>query len=862
MDSIGTLLSGLPATPFTDLLSGALLLVRRTLVPVGGATSCGSACSGKGLPGAAVTGQVLTVTSAVDGAPGSLRAVLGAASAGDVIRFAPSLRHRTLTLTEGELDVNTSVRIEGTQQTLDAKGLSRIMRMDQPGTSVTLSGLTFANGAAPADDVNGTRGGAILADGVSLTICGSRFTQNTASATEPAGMTASFTQPGLGGAIAAVDSTVSISDSEFRCNSAAGADNTRQQQAGSGLGGAIFTSYSTLVLERTRFTGNSAAGGSGVTPIEEFPTSDGGWGAGGAVFSERGPVSATNVTFEDNAATGGNGLDGSASNPYGNDVGAGGRASAGALWVQGLGIDGGDAIPLRLDRVQFTGNTATGGAAGSQGAPFLAGQQGGRAVGGGLATVDWADVTMTDVNFRDNVATGGGVGPNAADAGANTGTGGVGQGGGMFAESPAALQATHVTVRHNTARGGRGSDSAAGSGTEAGEGGFAYGGGIFMINGTAGLGAPRVIAAGIRQTGIIGNRAVGGQPGAGPLPESGLGAGGLAVGGGMDLVSAFQSEFVALRFIGNSAIAGQGKPAYGGGLATPFGGSTAATESRLLIQNSVFRDNSAVGGADAANEVYRETTGGALDNNGAGTIVSDTRFQGNTAVGGNDTGSGHVGSGLGGAVYSGGQNPSITFYNNTFARNAALGGRRVVAGESVSEASSGAALGGAVYTATGTTSVNGDTFERNTATVRTAGDHTALGGAIAVARPTEGYVSYLVTTGARFASNTATSTSGVAGGGAVAFSGTAFTDNGSSFRSNIARTGLLHGSALGGALLLEQTSRLNGTTVTNNRARGSQGYGGGVALPLGPDVLTQLQTTIRRNVATTAGDDVWWPSAD
>ncbi len=45
-----------------------------------------------------------------------------------------------------------------------------------------------------------------------------------------------------------------------------------------------------------------------------------------------------------------------------------------------------------------------------------------------------------------------------------------------------------------------------------------------------------------------------------------------------------------------------------------------------------------------------------------------------------------------------------------------------------------------------------------------------------------------------------------------------------------------------------------------NRARGSEGYGGGIALPNGPEVLTQALTTIGWNRATTAGDDVWWPS--
>lgn len=852
LDTVGNWLTGLPAT---DLLSGALLLTRRTLISGSGSPSCGSTCTGEPL-----SGQVLTVTNRVDGAPGSLRDVLGKASSGDVIRFAPLLRHATLKLTQGELDVNVSVRVDGTQQTLDAGGMSRIMRLDELGTSISLSGLTFTGGAAPGDPFQATMGGAILADGVALDISRSRFTKNSAVSSQPADPANSFMQAGVGGAIAAVNATISISDSEFTCNAAAGADNDGQQQASSGLGGAIFAGDSTVLLLRTAFTGNTATGGSGVAPIAEFPTSDGGWGAGGAVFSQGGPVSATNVTFRRNAATGGNGLDGSASNPYGNDVGAGGRASAGALWVQGRGLTGGEPVPLELNRVTFAHNAATGGAAGAQGAPYLAGQQGGRAIGGALATVDWVDVSLENVTLADNVATGGGAGRNTPDAGPNTGTGGVGQGGGAFLESPASLQATRLSVRHNTAQGGTGADSGPDSGTEGGEGGFAYGGGILLINNTAGLGPPVVIPVGIRQTGIVGNRAVGGQGGEGPLPEGGLGAGGLAQGGGMDMISAFQSDLVGVRFIGNSAISGQGKPAYGGGLATPFGGSEGGLDARLLIQNSVFRDNSAVGGKDAANDVYRETTGGAFDNNGAGTVVSGTRFVHNTALGGDDTGSGHAGSALGGAVYSGGQHPSITFSNNTFAWNVAQGGRRLAPGESTNETASGEAHGGALFSATGTITVNGGAFEHNQAIVRVSAPRQAVGGAIEAADPADGYTNDLNTIGVRFASNVARSATGTSAGGAVAFDGTAFTDNGSAFRFNLARSGLANGAALGGALMIGQTSQLAGTTVAFNRATAAQGYGGGLALPHGLDVLTQVQTTVRHNSATTAGDDIWWPA--
>ncbi|NBP86223.1 MAG: hypothetical protein EBU54_13940, partial [Mycobacteriaceae bacterium] len=67
--------------------------------------------------------------------------------------------------------------------------------------------------------------------------------------------------------------------------------------------------------------------------------------------------------------------------------------------------------------------------------------------------------------------------------------------------------------------------------------------------------------------------------------------------------------------------------------------------------------------------------------------------------------------------------------------------------------------------------------------------------------------------------------------------------------------------AYGGALFLETDSRLLGSLITHNRASAASGFGGGIALPYGPDVLTEVQTSVRRNAAATAGDDVWFPSS-
>lgn len=859
LDNVGQWLSELPVNPLTDMLSESLWLARRTLFPVGAGAWSSSPCSCAADKQAAPAGRVLTVTNPVDGEAGSLRDVLGSAESGDVIRFAPGLRHATLHLTRGELNVDTSVRIEGTQQTLAADGLSRIMRLDEAGTSITLVGLTFADGAAPGDPGQATTGGAILADGVTLRICGTRFVGNRAASTDPGLPESAFMQLALGGAIAAIQSGVSISDSAFIGNRAAGADNNAEQQASGGYGGAIYAQDTTIALVRTQFTGNAASGGSGNTPIATFPSVDGGPGTGGAIFSFGGGLSADHVTFQGNSAIGGNGLDGTVSNPYGNTVGDGGNAAGGAVWAVGRGQKAGAAVLLELRNVMFKSNSAVGGVAGTQGLASLQAGQGGLSSGGALGTAQWVAVTMADVTFESNHARAGGGGPNAAGAGENVGYGGKAQGGGAYLESTASVDAWRLLVRNNTAQGGAGGDSSPGN--QSGVGGWAFGGGLSLNNTTTGK-SPTVIPLNIRDSRIVGNSVLGGRAGEGAPPPDGLGAGGAAQGGGMVTTSLYKSQLVGVGFIDNSAVAGQGKFAIGGGLNNAYGSPPPGLDAGLLIQNSSFRNNTVVGGDDAPSATYRASGGGAFFNNASGTVVSGSRFNGNSAVGGNDTGSGHVGSGLGGAILSEGRSPTIDLYNSAFEHNSAVGGRRLVPGESFVEPVSGEAAGGAIRSGTGAVTVSGGSFVANQSIVRAGGDRIASGGAIDIAQPGEGFTGYLNTVGVRFNSNVADSDSGTATGGAIAFNGTAFADNGSTFRGNVARSGQPSGSAYGGALYLQTQSQLNGSKITRNYAHAPLGYGGGAALPNGPEVLTQVQSSLVNNRASTAGDDLWSPSTE
>src|SRR5262245_36086056 len=57
--------------------------------------------------------STLTVTSAADHGPGTLRRAIVSAKSGDTIHFSPSLNGQTIGLTSGELKITKSLNIQG-----------------------------------------------------------------------------------------------------------------------------------------------------------------------------------------------------------------------------------------------------------------------------------------------------------------------------------------------------------------------------------------------------------------------------------------------------------------------------------------------------------------------------------------------------------------------------------------------------------------------------------------------------------------------------------------------------------------------------------------------------------------------------
>ncbi len=113
--------------------------------------------------------STLTVTNDHDRGSGSLRAELAAAVAGDTIKFAPSA-YGTITLSSGELNVASSVDIEGPGAAIlsvNGGGKSRVFYIPSA-IAATISGLTITDGAAGA----ASHGGGLYNQGTTtLTDC-------------------------------------------------------------------------------------------------------------------------------------------------------------------------------------------------------------------------------------------------------------------------------------------------------------------------------------------------------------------------------------------------------------------------------------------------------------------------------------------------------------------------------------------------------------------------------------------------------------------------------------------------------------------------------------------------------------------
>jgi hypothetical protein len=515
--------------------------------------------------------STLTVNSAADSGAGSLRATIAAATSGDTIDFASSIH--SITLTSKELDIPISLTIEGPGAnglTISGNYANRVFEISDSAT-VTIEDLTIADGAVVSANGGGILidsgtslalkqavvtgnsayansqgyygdGGGVENDG-SLTIAGSRFTDNQCSGgsyTDP------ITEGSAGGAIDSQGPALSVTSSTFAYNDSVGPSTG----TGEGNGGAINTS-STASITFCTFSGNESIGRT---------TNGGALSAGENELFAAPPLSISNCTFTANEAVGANGAE-DFTEKFGGQAVGGAIASAGPLTISGssftgniaqAGTDGNNLDPidggpfvdsadgggviefantLTISSTTFTANKAIAGR--SVDGP------GGSAIGGGVASWIFSTTSLTGVKFIGNEAVGGAGGPGYA--------GGTASGGGLDNGADSSAMVSACSFAGNFALGGSGGSDAAGA---SGAGGaIANGGGLNELE-VIFLGLPSdtssVIIAG---SALALNVADGGAGGSG-------GNGGSGQGGGCYVYSGTTATIDGSKLVLNTAIGG------------------------------------------------------------------------------------------------------------------------------------------------------------------------------------------------------------------------------------------------------------------------------------------------------------------
>ena len=430
---------------------------------------------------------------------------IAAAKSGDKINFASSVH--SITLTSGELDITTNLKIDGTgasKLTISGNNTSRVFAIGS-GLTVTIDNVTIANGLASAgagvdnagnltlascalfanQTVGGVGGGGVFNEvGATLTLSQDAFTGNLA--------TTSVGSDVLGGALLNLGSAA-ISNSTFTGNQALGGGSGTF--FGGSVGGAIANSHgASLTVSNSTFTSNAAISAAG--PF--FVT-------GGAIENDAGvnndvPSNAviSNCTFTNNVARGGDGVTGN-----------------------GGGIDNqGPGSTMTVSNSTLTANQSIGGNNGNGAGAF------GEGLGGGIMNA-LGTLTVNNCKLQGNQAIGG-AGSTAGVANPPTGSGQ----GGAIVNLEGTLTVNNSSLTNNLAIGGN---------STTGSGGIGDGGGI--ANWGVGLGAGLPGNAYLTNCTFTGNQAVAGSGSSG-FPAA------FAVGGGLD------SSFSGNMYVTNCTISG------------------------------------------------------------------------------------------------------------------------------------------------------------------------------------------------------------------------------------------------------------------------------------------------------------------
>ncbi|MCE9563684.1 MAG: IPT/TIG domain-containing protein [Planctomycetes bacterium] len=611
---------------------------------------------------------------------GDIRYVIDRANLdpGSTITFDTSVTGPTITLTQGELAISTSVTIIGPGSgALAINGTnggsaSRIFDITDSGAVVSISGLTITGGnASPTPSAKpGSEGGNIYNRGT-LTLTGDVISEGLAQGSNGStgGCGCGGGGSALGGGIFNSSTGVLVIDSTIIThNTARGGDGRNSSSGGAGgggsaLGGGIFSSGTSLTIKSNCvISGNAAIGGKG----GDGSGSSGGAGTGGSalgggIFSSGASLDVQNSVVSGNKAAGGRGGDGSdGTNSEGNDGGHGGYGGS----AQGGGIFASDGT-LSITATPITGNQALGGQGGNGGVGYSNsegvggdggfGGDGGSVLGGGIAVIKQDSLSITNSPITGNAAASGagGIGGNGGQGSTIGGDGGYGgdPASASFGGGIAALGVGTMTIRNSSISGNTNIMAAGGAGGEGGygtaQGGnggyggcgcgtYAWGGGLLVLGGTT-LGISNsTIGANTIVGGAGGN---GGNAGTGANPADGGDAGdGSDVAGG-GIYTTVAGTFTNLTVTGNSIVAGAAGTA---GIATGGGsdgiaGSTGIAEGGGIFScgcsgdpvlgNSIVALNTAATDADVS---------GFFDSNGNNLIGdqgSATGFVGSDTIG-------------------------------------------------------------------------------------------------------------------------------------------------------------------------------------------------------------------------------------
>ncbi len=661
-----------------------------------------------------LSGSPVIVTSSADSGPGSLRAAITSAVSGETIEFANSVH--SIALTSGDLPISVNLKIQGPgadKLTIsgDNANLASACRVfDISGSvTVTIAGLTIANGEAVVTEYLGANGGGGILNepGATLKLDNCVLANNeavlspaTPSPTSPDAANASYGDVCGGGLLN--QGTAFLNGTTVEDNRALGGGGYSNPLGGSTGGGIDNWDGGTLYVTNCTITDNAAisaadpagaaypyfALGGGIANHTGSVTD-----ANGNVIGNDNPstVTITNSTVSNNESTGGTGV-------Y--SQGGGLYSENGTFEVpQNLAV-------MTISNCTVSGNVAKGGDNGGGGTEFSAADGGGLENGEGILNID-------NSTFSDNEAIGGnGSTPSlgsVADGNVVAApAAGSGQGGGIVTLGGLA-SVSNCTLKGNEAIGGT---SASGPGAIADGGGIANWGSALNEYGTPGV--PGILT--LTNSTLTGNEAIAGQGAASSAGYTGA-VWGFAVGGGVDDSFSGNATITNCTLANNEAVGSNGLTGgtgFGGGVGLGFSyffntaGAPVLDNSALTLTNSTLEGNIALGGSGTTGTGGNGMGGGLAINPDSTATVNNSTFRRNVANGSQTYSGQPIG---GGGIENGGK---LNLTSSVVRGNKAVS----TAGNDI--------FGGGLLNNMGTATIQSSTFDGNEALG--GGSYSAVGG--------------------------------------------------------------------------------------------------------------------------------------